>query len=51
MNHLNLRSVIVALLVAGTLGLAVVDERFRPVFGDLAKVGVGGYEWSVDTRV
>ena len=40
---LNLRSVLVVILVVGCLGLAIADEQLRPVFGDLAKVGVGGY--------
>ena len=39
----DIRSLVVLLLVVGGFGLAVVDENFRPVFGDLAKVGVGGY--------
>ena len=43
MNKINVRSVVVLLLVLGALSLAVLDEKFRPVFGDLAKVGVGGY--------
>lgn len=39
----SIRSVVVLLLVVGALALAVLDEKFRPTFGDLAKVGVGGY--------
>ncbi|MDJ0734218.1 MAG: hypothetical protein QNJ47_09105 [Nostocaceae cyanobacterium] len=31
------------LMVLGSFGLALYDEEFRPIFGDLAKVGVGGY--------
>jgi hypothetical protein len=42
-QKLNVRSVVVLLLVVGSFALAVRDERLRPVFGDLAKVGVGGY--------
>ncbi|WP_219725458.1 hypothetical protein [Fischerella thermalis] len=42
-QRFSTRSLIMILLVLGAMGLAVVDERFRPVFGDLAKVGVGGY--------
>ncbi len=30
-------------MVLGSFGLALCDEEFRPIFGDLAKVGVGGY--------
>lgn len=37
------RSLIVLILVGGVLYLAIVDPSFRDVFGDLAKVGVGGY--------
>lgn len=43
MPSINTRSLIMLLLVLGAIALAVVDERCRPVFGDLAKVGVGGY--------
>jgi hypothetical protein len=43
MQRINLRSGIVLMLVVGGLGLSIIDEQFRPVFGDLAKVGVGGY--------
>lgn len=43
MSKLSVRSVVVLLLVLGALALAGIDEKFRPVFGDLAKVGVGGY--------
>jgi uncharacterized membrane protein len=27
-------------------GMAIADHNFRPTFGDLAKVGVGGYRAS-----
>ncbi|HIK27975.1 MAG: hypothetical protein N3E45_17090 [Oscillatoriaceae bacterium SKW80] len=37
------RTFIVCFLVIGTGILGVYDERFRTTFGDLAKVGVGGY--------
>jgi hypothetical protein len=43
MQKISVRSFVVLLLVIGCLGLAVADDRLRPVFGDLAKVGVGGY--------
>lgn len=42
-TRLQVRSVIVLLLVFGTLILAINDKNFRPTFGDLAKIGVGGY--------
>ena len=41
--HINLRSSIVLILVIGVFGLSIVDKTFSPIFGDLAKVGVGGY--------
>lgn len=40
---MSVRSVIVLILVIGALLLAIIDENSRPIFGDLAKVGVGGY--------
>jgi hypothetical protein len=43
LSKLNVRSVVVIILVVGALVLAVADDNFRPTFGDLAKVGVGGY--------
>jgi len=43
LNKINARSLIACLLVVGSLGLAVMDLNFRSIFGDLAKVGVGGY--------
>ena len=36
-------TLVVLILVVGSLILAVMDENFRPAFADLAKVGVGGY--------
>lgn len=36
-------SAVVALLVGGSMALAVVDKDYRPNFADLAKVGLGGY--------
>ena len=36
-------STVVLILVVGSLGLAILDENYRPTFADLAKVGVGGY--------
>jgi hypothetical protein len=43
LSKLSVRSVVVIILVVGALALAVGDDNFRPTFGDLAKVGVGGY--------
>jgi len=43
LQRFNTRSLIVLILVCGVLYLALIDPSFREVFGDLAKVGVGGY--------
>lgn len=43
MKNCTIRSIIVVGLVSGTFALAIIDEQFRHIFGDLAKVGVGGY--------
>ncbi|MGB6301911.1 MAG: hypothetical protein WBF90_37850 [Rivularia sp. (in: cyanobacteria)] len=43
MIRTNLRSLVVLILVIGVFGLSIFDPSFRPIFGDLAKVGVGGY--------
>ncbi len=43
MKNINIHSVVILLMVLGSFGLALCDEEFRPIFGDLAKVGVGGY--------
>lgn len=42
-RRINTRSIVTILLVSGAIALAVIDPSFRPAFGDLAKVGVGGY--------
>ena len=36
-------SAVVALLMGGSMFLAVVDKDYRTSFADLAKVGLGGY--------
>jgi C4-dicarboxylate transporter len=43
LTKLSVRSVVVIILVIGAFVLAIADHNFRPTFGDLAKVGVGGY--------
>ncbi|GAX42439.1 hypothetical protein NIES4075_34400 [Tolypothrix sp. NIES-4075] len=43
LSRITVRSVVVIILVIGALVLAIADHNFRPTFGDLAKVGVGGY--------
>ncbi|BAZ66266.1 hypothetical protein NIES4106_53450 [Fischerella sp. NIES-4106] len=42
-QRINTRSLIVLLLVVGSVAIALHDEKFRPIFGDLAKVAIGGY--------
>lgn len=42
-EKLSVRSVVVLLLVSGSLAMAVIDKNFRPAFADLVKIGVGGY--------
>jgi hypothetical protein len=41
--RLKIRSLIIIILVIGSLILAIQDRDFRSTFGDLAKIGVGGY--------
>ncbi len=36
-------TLIVLILVVGSLALAILDANFRPAFADLAKVGIAGY--------
>ena len=43
LSKLTVQSVVVIILVIGALVLAIADHNFRPTFGDLAKVCVGGY--------
>lgn len=43
LQNFNTRSLVVLILVGGVLYLAIIDRSFRGVFGDLAKIGVGGY--------
>ena len=43
MSRISTRSTVILLLLLGAITLAVLDPSFRPAFGDLAKVGVGGY--------
>ena len=42
-SRLKTRSIIILILVIGSFVLAVYDNSFRETFGDLAKIGVGGY--------
>jgi hypothetical protein len=41
--RLKIRSIVILILVIGALALAIQDRNFRSTFGDLAKIGVGGY--------
>ena len=43
LSKLTVRSFVVIILVIGAFVLAIADHNFRSTFGDLAKVGVGGY--------
>ncbi|MBD2771602.1 hypothetical protein [Iningainema tapete] len=43
LEKLSARSLIMVLLVVGSLGIAITDSTFRPAFGDLVKIGIGGY--------
>lgn len=43
LQRINTRSLIVLILVIGSLYLAVADRSFRSAFADLAKIGIGGY--------
>ncbi len=40
---MNGRTAIALVLVAGTAILAIMDESFRPTFGEIAKLGLAGY--------
>jgi hypothetical protein len=42
-EKVNARSLIVLVIVIGAVAIALHDEKFRPIFGDLAKVAIGGY--------
>lgn len=42
-ERITVRSIVIIVLVVGVFALAFIDPQFRPVFADLAKVGVGGY--------
>ncbi len=39
----GLLTLIILILVTGSLALAIIDANLRPAFTDLAKVGVAGY--------
>lgn len=42
-QRFNTRSLIVLVVVIGAVAIAIRDQNFRPIFGDLAKVAIGGY--------
>lgn len=42
-EHIDTRSIVIVGLLIGSTTLAVMDEKFRPAYGDLAKIGLGGY--------
>ena len=37
------RTAIALVLVTGATVLAIIDESFRPTFGEIAMLGLGGY--------
>jgi hypothetical protein len=39
----GLLTLIILILVIGSLALAIIDPSFRPAFADLAKVAIAGY--------
>ena len=43
MNDKNSLQLVVLLSLAGLFYLAVVDLEYRPIFADLAKMGVGAF--------
>ncbi|WP_160296021.1 hypothetical protein [Aliterella atlantica] len=43
LSRFNTGSFVILILVGGVLYLAIVDRSFRVTFGDLAKIGIGGY--------
>lgn len=42
-ERITTRSMVVLLLLGGSMALAATDTSYRPLFSDLAKVGLGGY--------
>ena len=42
-QNFSVRSLVILFLVLGGCGLAVIDDKFRPIFGDIIKFGLGGY--------
>ena len=43
LSRLTVRSIVVLLFVTGALILAAIDKEFRPTYGHLADVAIGGY--------
>lgn len=43
LGRFSVRSIVTLILVIGSLELAVIDKDFRPLFGHLADIGLGGY--------
>ncbi|HEY9711322.1 MAG TPA: hypothetical protein V6D48_24140 [Oculatellaceae cyanobacterium] len=42
-DRVSTRSVVILGLLIGATTLAIMDSSFRPAYGDLAKIGLGGY--------
>lgn len=47
----SVRSLVVLLLVVSGCGLAVIDEKFRPIFGDIIQFGLGAYTGQMVPRL
>jgi hypothetical protein len=41
--NFSVRSIVILVLLGGSVYLAVVDESYRSPFADLCKIGLGGY--------
>ncbi len=42
-ERFNTRSLVTVILTVGAVALAFLDPSFRPTFGNIVSVGVGGY--------
>ena len=42
-NEQPLFKVVIIMLLAGFIILAIIDEKYRPPFANLAFLGIGGY--------
>lgn len=42
-HNFSVRSIVVLLLVGGSIYLSIIDPEYRPFLADLSKIGLGGY--------